>query len=234
MRVLEAVLICGVAFGALTACRTGIDDRIEHVYALARHPSERNKDRIAALLGDPDRDVRATVLVVMNGVDSERAYRMATDSLRDRDGLVRAAAVSIVGEHPGPSTTRALLDLAGSDTAWQVRGRALEAIASSEDPAVAEAFERALADSVRHVRKTALRVGVERPGLLPTERLSEVIASDPDWENRVEAARALGVSKDPAAYAGLEAALADPNEFVRAAASAQRRALQTAGVARPD
>ena len=44
-------------------------------------------------------------------------------------------------------TMRALAALAVSDPVWQVRTRALDAIASSEDPAVREAFTSALSDS---------------------------------------------------------------------------------------
>jgi HEAT repeat protein len=215
---------------AFAGCGAGIDDRISRVYAMGRHPTEANKNRIEALLRDGDRDVRATAIVVMQGIDAERARRMAATALQDSDGLVRASAVSLCGTDE--ETTRALAALAVSDPVWQVRTRALDMIASSEDPAVREAFTTALSDSVRHVRRSALRAAAEHPGLIPVESLSDLVISDPDWENRVEAAGALGASKDPAAYVGLDAAVSDPNEFVRAAAWRQRRALETAAVAR--
>jgi HEAT repeat protein len=215
---------------AFAGCGAGIDDRISRVYAMGRHPSEANKNRIEALLRDRDRDVRATAVVVMAGIDPDRARRMAAIALQDSDGLVRASAVSLCGTDE--ETLRSLAGLAVSDPVWQVRTRALDAIASSEDPAVREAFASALSDSVRHVRRSALRAAAEHPGLVAVDRLSDLVISDPDWENRVEAAGALGASKDPAAYVGLDAAVADPNEFVRAAASRQRRALEAADVAR--
>ena len=229
-RVLKAIAFGGLAMSAFAGCGARIDDRVSRVYAMGRHPSEANKNRIEALLRDRDRDVRATAMVVMKEIDPDRAQRMAATALQDADGLVRAVAVSLCGTDG--ETTRSLAALAVSDPVWQVRSRALDAIASSEDPAVAGAFTSALSDSVRHVRRSALRAAVEHPGLIPVESLSDLVISDLDWENRVEAAGALGASKDPAAYVGLDAAVSDPNEFVRAAAWRQRRGLESAAVAR--
>ena len=219
-------IICvGLAACFLQGCTPDVGDRIARAHALARHPSPRKLDRIEALLGDRDRDLRATALVIMDSLDAERAKRMAAAALEDPDGLVRAAAVSIAGRSAEPNTVQILISLAGDDPVWQVRSRALQALAGFDDPAVREPFARALGDSVRQVRKTALRAGVEHPGLLPIDRLSEIVVSDLDWENRADAARALGVSNDPAARAALDAAVADPNEFVRAVASRERRKL---------
>jgi len=163
--------------------------------------------------------------VIMESLDAERAKRMAAAALGDPDGLVRAAAVSIAGRSADPDTVKTLVSLAGDDPVWQVRSRALAALAGVDDPAVREPFARALGDSVRQVRQTALRAGVEHPDLLPVDRLSELVVSDLDWENRADAARALGVSNDSAARAALDAAVADPNEFVRSVASRERRKL---------
>jgi HEAT repeat protein len=66
--------------------------------------------------------------------------------------------------------------------------------------------------------------------LLPVDQLSNLLATDTDWENRVEAAIALGASRETAADAGLAAAAADPNEFVRATAARARRELARAGI----
>jgi len=214
-----------VAFTLLGGCARDPDDRIAQAYALARHPSERNVARIESLLRDPDRDVRATSLVVMETLDHERAKRMAATAVQDPDGLVRIAAITTLTQGADPATLSGLVPLAAQDPAWQVRTRVLDALAGSDDPQVRDVFARALSDSVRHVRRAALRAGVEHPGLLPLDRVAELLASDPDWENRVEAARALGASKDPSAAAALDAGAADPNEFVRAAAVRERRGI---------
>jgi HEAT repeat protein len=226
------IVVVWLAIAMLPGCNTGIDDRIRRAYAMAKNPSEPNKNRIEALLRDEDRDVRATALVVMGTIDRDRARRMAAGALTDPDGLVRAAAVPLCSDRADAETFRLVTAGATDDPVWQVRARALEAIASSEDPAVREAFVRALSDPVRHVRRAALRAGIEHPGLLAVDLLNALVVSDPDWENRVEAATALGASKDPAAYAGLDAAIGDSNEFVRATAARARRELQRAGVPR--
>ena len=225
------LLIVGcLAIGLLAGCESGADGRIARAYSLARHPSEANKNRIEALLRDKDRDVRATALVAMGGIDKGRARRMALASLADPDGLVRAAAVDLCGEGADAETIRLLSAQATSDPVWHVRARSLQAIAASEEPAVRDAFVRALSDPVRHVRWAALKAGAGRPGLLPIDLLSKLAVSDTDWENRVEAVVALGASKDPAAYAGLDAAAADPNEFVRTTAARERRELERSGI----
>ena len=229
-RVLKAVAFSVIAITLLSGCKARIGDRISGVYALGRHPSEAKKNRLEALLRDRDRDVRATAIVVMETIDKDRARRMAVTALQDPDGLVRASAVSLSGDDA--ETVRTLAGLAVSDPVWQVRARALDATASSEDPAVRESFARAISDPVRQVRRGALRAAIAHPGLIPAELLADLVASDPDWENRVDAARALGVSKDPAAYVGLDAALKDPNEFVRATAARERRTLEGTGVPR--
>ncbi len=221
-----------LTIGVLAGCWSGVDERVARVHSLARHASEANKDRIEELSKDEDRDVRVTALVVMGEIDETRARTMAMASLSDPDGLVRAAAVDLCGETPDAGTVRLLAARVSDDPVWHVRARALRAIASSDEPAVREAFTRALSDPVRQVRRAALKAGSGRPGLLPLDVLSELIATDPDWESRVEAVTALGASLEQAAYVGLDAAVADPNEFVRAAAAREIRALERAGIPR--
>lgn len=216
----------------LAGCENGVDARIRHAHALGEHPTLANKDRIEALLKDEDRDVRATAIVVMEAIDRERAKRMAVAALDDADGLVRSVAVPLCGEGAGDEMIRRLAGLAVSDPAWQVRGRALTAIAAADDPAVYEAFLRVFSDGMWRVRQSALIAGMARPGLLPTDRVVELVYGDPSWENRVEGVRALGASLDRGAYAGLDLAMADPNEFVRASAARERRTLEASGVAR--
>lgn len=231
-RVGRRVAAAGLAMALLTACHRDAGDRIRRAHALAQNPTEPNKDRIEALLEDRDRDVRATAIVVMEDLDRDRAKRMAATALRDPDGLVRAAAVPVLGKDADDQTIRDLASQAVSDPAWQVRTRAVEAVAQSDDPAVYDAFAQVLFDTAWRVRRSALLAGIGRPGLLPTDQVVEVLISDPDWENRVEAARALGASQDRAAYVGLDAAVSDPNEFVRAIAARERRTLEAAGVSR--
>jgi HEAT repeat protein len=53
------------------------------------------------------------------------------------------------------------------------------------------------------------------------------------WEIRAEAAHALGLTGDPDVLSDLEAASADPNEFVRSAASNALRLHEKVRLARP-
>jgi hypothetical protein len=224
-----------LAAAVLAGCNGGSEGGVRRAYELARDPTEPNKNHIERLLADADRDVRAAALVVMEPIDPVRATKMAGVAIDDPDGFVRRAAVAILGAGAAsdPALVRRLATHAGGDSDWQVRRQALEAIAVVDDPVVSEAFSRALSDSVRHVRRAALMAAAARPGLLPVDRVCALVADDSDWENRVEAAQILGASKDPAAYPCLDGAIHDPNEFVRAAATAGRTALARAGVVEP-
>jgi HEAT repeat protein len=228
-----SAIVALAAVLVLTACANGTDARIQRVYALGRRPSEPNRNRIAAMAADPDRDVRASVLVVLEPLDPARAEKLARTALNDPDGVVRAAAIHVVAGEAGSDLDLAhtLGAMSTHDPSWPVRRAALVAIAGVDDPGVREAFAAALSDSVRHVRRTAVAAAEAHPGLLPLDSLADLSAKDPDWENRVAAARALAASHDPAAFPPLVAASSDPNEFVRAEAVRGRRALERAGIA---
>lgn len=231
LRVAAALL----AVGFLAGCRGSNTGTIRRAYELGRSPSEPNKTRLAAMLKDQDRDVRAAVLVVMGSVDPVRAKALALQAFDDPDGVVRGACVRIlaVGIAADAELAQRLAARADDDPDWQVRRQALEAIAALPEEQMRETVARGLADSVHQVRAVALRVGAEHPGLLPVEQVAKLVVEDPDWENRVQAAQVLGASKDPAAYAALNQASADGNEFVRAAAARERRNLARDGVAEP-
>jgi HEAT repeat protein len=224
-----------LAVVVLAGCRGSGDDKIRHASELGRSPSEPNKNRLAAMLQDPDRDVRATVLVVMATVDPVRARDLALKAFDDLDGAVRAASVRILAAAMPDDVElgRRLAVRAGDDADWQVRREALDAIAPLPDDEIRDALAKGLADSVDQIRGVTLRMGSSRPGILSVEKVAVLIVEDPSWENRVEAARVLGVSKDPAAYAPLDQAAADGNEFVRAAAMRERRSLVRDGVSEP-
>lgn len=228
------ILLAALAGG----CGRNVDARIRALYNEQRHIDDRAKSRIEAALLDPDRDVRATALVVMRGIDAERAAKMADRALDDNDALVRGAAVRVLGDridtaNPDSGLVQRLASQAAGDPAWQVRAAALDALAAVDDPVAVLAFARALDDPVRHVRRAALEVAARRQGLGQVDRIGRLASADPDWENRVVAAEALGNISEAQAYEGLDAARHDPNEFVRAAAARSLREIERAGVARP-
>ena len=220
---------------ASSACGSGTEGRVRRLYDLGRRPTEPNKAKIEGMAQDPEADVRGTALVVLDSVDHARAAHLVDRALGDPEGSVRAAAAKIAGADVAsrPELVGRLAGLAGDDPDWQVRRQALAGLAKSEDPAAMAAFGRALSDSVHLVRRTALEAGAARQGLLPLDKVAELVAKDPDWENRVAAAAVLGAQADGDGYAALDVAATDPNEFVRAAAVAARRDMQKRGVEVP-
>src|SRR5262245_22958047 len=104
LKAVVAVVLTISSFG----CRSGLDERIARIHELGRDPTEPNKNRVESFLHDDDRDVRATALVVMGAMDSDRAKRIAIGALADRDGLVRAAAVSVLSSEPDAAVIRTL------------------------------------------------------------------------------------------------------------------------------
>ena len=229
-KVAASVLLLALA---AVACSRGPEQRIRSLHAAGRAPSSAGKRSVARALGDPDRDVRANALVVMNSIDAAAAISMARSAAADPDAVVRATAVRVLAGATDPDTFHRLVELATSDPAWQVRAGAIDVIAASDDPAVDAELQAALQDHVRRVRRRALAAGLARAAPWPVDALVGLLADEPDWENRSAAVRLLGRSKDPAAFAALDAAVRDPNEFVRASATAGLQELKTDGVVRP-
>jgi len=236
MNGLKPVVRCGVVLvgiAQLGGCRREPADRIAELRDLARHPGPPQLRRIESAFVDADRDVRATSLVLLSEVAPERGQELARRGLDDADGVVRAAAVRVLAPHLDAPLTERLAVLAAGDPVWQVRSNALEALSGSEGDSVRQAFERGASDGNPEVRRAALVAGARRPGLLPFPVVAQILAADEAWENRVLAAQILGASGDPAAYAGLDEAVRDGHEFVRAAASRERQILVRSGAVRP-
>lgn len=228
-----AVTVILFGIGMSLGCRQDVPARVRHLYSLGREGTPAAKEKIRGALGDSDRDVRATALAVMADVDSAAAQTMAVESLGDADGVVRAAAVRALGPQLEAPLAERLAVMGLSDPVWQVRCEVLKAVATFPGESVQKAIVGGLSDQAPLVRRAALTAGLARPGLLPIETLAEILAEDGDWENRVAAAEALGISKDPAAYAPLEAASSDGHEFVRAAAIRGRETLERSGTPAP-
>jgi len=200
---------------------------------MARHPGPAQLRSIEGAFSDADRDVRATALTLVAGIDAERGRGMALKALDDSDGVVRAAAIRVLGPPQDQGLLARVTSLASLDPVWQVRRAALEAIAGADVETVRAAYEQGIVDANREVRHASLAGGASHPGLLSTGALARVLKEDADWENRVLAAEILGASSDPEAYAFLDEAVLDPHEFVRAEATRARQALLRSGVPRP-
>jgi HEAT repeat protein len=211
------------------------DERRAAIYELKADPTEANVLQIRAWLADPDRDVRATALNGLVGLQVDDAPAIARAALNDRDGFVRATAAKLLGDLGDPLAVEALAPLLEADPDPVARQRAAESIARlGGDPAV-RVLALALADPMERVRRAAIAGLVDLDPGFARHDLARLLREDAVWEVRAEAAHALGRTGDPAVVADLEAALDDPNEFVRtAAANALRLRAEVRPAKAPD
>lgn len=204
---------------ALAGCGTTPAERRASIYSLKAAPSESNVAEIRALLDDPDRDVRATALNALAQLDAEDEERLLRQALEDEDGFVRATAAKLLADLGSRDNADVLAEHLLGDPDPLVRQRAAEALAVlGGEPAIV-ALVRALDDPMQPVRLAVVEGVLDLAPGRAIDPLVRMLAEDGAWEIRVRAARALGASGDPRAEPALEAALGDPNEFVRAAAA---------------
>jgi HEAT repeat protein len=204
---------------ALAGCTEGTEERIDTIYAAKAEPSAENIERIRQFLEDPDRDVRATAVNSLIGLEVPDAADLAVAALRDPDGFVRSIAAMRLGEVGDSSHALLLVELLSSDPDKIVRQRSAESLAMLGGEASLKGLVAGLADPLDNVRLASARgVRALDPGAA-IPQLSRMLLEDPTWEIRVQAATALGSTGDPNVVAVLESALEDDNEFVRSAAS---------------
>ncbi|HXV77074.1 MAG TPA: HEAT repeat domain-containing protein [Candidatus Polarisedimenticolaceae bacterium] len=213
----------------LVACQENRNEKISAIYDLKAQPTTENVERIRELLAAPDRDVRATALnaLVTLGVDDAR--ELALRHLADEDGFVRATAAKLVGDVGGSEDAAVLVARLTQDSDPVVRLRAAEALTRVGGDEAVDGLGRGLSDPIDDVRLACARgVREMNPGAA-IPQLARLLLEDPNYEIRVQAARALGGTGDPDVRPLLEAALEDKNEFVRAAAA---NALRTHEIVR--
>ena len=219
------VLAVGLFF---FGCADSTTEKIAEIYELKMDPSPENVATLRELLAEKNRDLRVTALnsLVTLGVDD--AADLAVAALNDEDSFVRATAAKLVGDQGDPALSGFLARVLRADPDALVRKRACQALARIGGDEAGPALIAALRDPDSLVRVEAIKGAKKIAPGQGSARLAELLAEDPMWEVRVQAASALGLCGDPAAGDGLRAALTDPVEFVRAAAA---RALE---VYRPD
>src|SRR5262245_43775759 len=100
---------------ASAACGPAADERRLSIQKLVAHPSDRNLAQIRTRLSDPDRDVRATALTALVGLDVPDAGRLSHAALDDPDAFVRATAAKLLGELDEPTAGAALASLVTDD-----------------------------------------------------------------------------------------------------------------------
>jgi HEAT repeat protein len=207
------------AAAAAAACAGDADSRRREIPELERQRTAEGVARLRVLAADRDRDVRATALDALIGLDVGDSVPLARAALDDPDGFVRATGAKLLGELADPQQAPALADVLAHDPEPIPRQRAAEALAALGGETVLASLAAGLADPAERVRLACVDgLGALDP-LSALEGLLHALAEDPSWEVRARAARALGPAADPAARAGLEAALEDPNESVRSAAA---------------
>lgn len=213
-----ALLLISVIL-VIPGCTEDRNERISSIYTLKGDPTPENVDQIRLLWADPDRDVRATALNALVGLRVDDAADLAREALADEDGFVRATAAKLMGDLDSRSDTERLVAMLRADSDPVVRLRAAEALSRIGGEVAVAGLAQGLSDPMDDVRLAATR-GLRKldPGFAKPQ-LARLLLEDPHYEIRVQAARALGLTGDPEIRSLLEAALEDPNEFVRAAAA---------------
>lgn len=218
---LGMAIVCCV----LTACGSTPDDRRAQIYDLQENPTEKNLQKMRERLADEDRDVRATALFALVSLNVPDAGELALAALADDDGFVRATAAKLLGDLGSPGAVPALGERLVQDPDPVARQRCAEALALIGGEAAEQALAPALEDPLKSVRLAAVKGIIELNPAAAFDALARMVATDEEWEIRVNAAQGLGRSGLPEAEPFLEAALEDGNEFVRAAATNALKAL---------
>ena len=210
--------ILAVACLVAVHCGPRPEDRRLSIYDLKSNPTQENVELIRDLLADTDRDVRATALNALVGLDAADSAALALHALGDPDGFVRATAAKLLGDLADPAHVVALSECLLRDPDPVARQRAAESLTRLGGPGALDALAQGLADPMERVRMAVVD-GLAKidPGYARLE-LARLLREDAVWEVRAQAAHALGLSGDPEIAADLRAALEDPNEFVRSAA----------------
>jgi HEAT repeat protein len=201
------------------ACSERVEERIDTIYAAKAVPSEENVELIRGFLDDPDRDVRATAVNSLVSLDVPDAVPIALNALEDPDGFVRSIGAMRLGDVGDSRHASVLARHLREDSDGIVRQRAAESLASVGGDESVTALIVGLEDPMDNVRLAAVRGVRQLDPATAIPQLSRLLLEDPIWEIRVQAARALGSTGDPAVVAVLQSALEEENEFVSSAAS---------------
>jgi len=220
---LAAACLCVVA------CEGTPSQRRSSIYDLRDEPTPANVERIRAFLGDSDRDVRATALNVLVGLEVEDAVELSLTALEDEDGFVRATAAKLLGDTGRSRHVAVLAERLLEDPDPIVRQRAAEALTRVGGAGAAEALGAGIQDPMEKVRLASVEGLRKLDPDVASDGLARLLREDTVWEVRAQAARALGGTSDEAAVSALTEALGDPNEFVRSAVTNALRMRELRG-----
>jgi HEAT repeat protein len=208
---LAALCLCAVH------CGEGSAERRASIYELRADPTPENVERIRSMLIDVDRDIRATALNALVGLEVEDSAGLALDGLRDEDGFVRATAAKLIGDIGDPAHVGVLATALLEDSDPVARQRAAESLEILGGEEALAGLASCLEDPMERVRLACIDGLRKLDPAFATTALLRLLAEDSAWEVRSQAARTLGLTGDPEVVEGLQAALGDPNEFVRSA-----------------
>jgi len=221
--VAEVFVIVGLAL--VVGCAPDADEQVAAIYDLKADPTPENVDRLRRLAANSDPRIRVTAIHALVQLNVPEASALAKEHLNDPDGFVRATAAKLVADIGDPAHVPALVERAREDPDKVVRQRAVEALERLGGEPAAAGLVDTLLDPADNVRLAAVRAIRHLDPAAAVPELSRLLAEDPNWEVRVQAAAALGESGHPEARVALESARADENEFVRGAVDKALREL---------
>lgn len=206
--------------GSLAAgCVESPEQRRGSIYRWKAEPTEENVAKIRAHLADADRDVRATALNVLVSLRVPDSDRLTLEGIRDSDGFVRATACKLLGDLGDRGAAEVLAARLSEDRDSIVRQRAAEALTKLGGEVALHGLADGVNDPLDDVRLASVKGLRSLDPCFAKPALVRLLFEDSMWEIRVQAATALGACGDPEVLPALEAALEDPNEFVRSAAA---------------
>ena len=173
-------------------------------------------DSLIAALGDKTPRIRWSMAALLGGIKDRRAVAPLISSLTDEIPEVRACAARALGELGDSSAIAPLVPLA-SDEDRGVRGVAVDALAEFGTQAV-PLLNQSLCSTQKRARE-GLAQALSRTGALGIAALIAALKHK-DAGVRRAVAKALAVSRDPDAIAGLVFVLGDEHVEVGKAAVA--------------
>jgi len=226
-RIAMVVCLAALALG----CGDDPRERVSNIYELKMDPTPANVEAIRGYLDDEDLQVRVTAMYQLVELGVPDAQRLALESLDDPEGFVRMMAAQQLRSFSDPEVARRLAERVIEDEDSRVRRVAAESVAEVGGDVAIEVLGRCLTDPIAEVRKMCVEGLARLDPAVGVETLVRLLSEDPEWEVRVQAARALGLSGDRSAMAALEAATEDVHEYVRGAAAHALDRLRSAPVA---
>lgn len=154
---------------------------------------------LVAALRDPSPGVRGSTAWALGHVGDARAVKPLIRRLRDRDPDVRHWAAWALGEIGDPRAVKPLEKRVYTDTNWNARSQARDALGKIKDSSSVNALVRIFAKEDEFVGKLSAGCTLGEIGPLATDALLEILHEEDKDETRSIAAKALGITKDPRA-----------------------------------